>query len=168
MGNYSTLAVTSVVSAILWRRNMWINMDPEYLFSETEPYKEYFVIFGVLCLYFIFDKPESFEYALHHNANLVGIVWMNYNNKCYGMLNNMLMFEFSTPVLCLYLITKRVIFVPLMIVLFVYYRIYNCIVHLRYLGQVDIVITGVHLINTGLNLYWFSKICRKCYIKLLQ
>lgn len=167
MDNYISLGITGVVSGIIIRRSPWINLDHDYLHSEVEPYNEYFFIFMILSMYFTFDQPKTYDLIIHHNVNLLGIVWSLHKNINYGLLNNMLMFEMTTPVLCMYFITKSAIFVPLLIVMFAYYRVYNCLMHIRYLADVDMVIRVVHVCNTGLNIFWFYKILRKCYNKFM-
>ena len=160
---------SSIIALIVLKTNgLYLNLEEDYLFSVKQPYPIYDMIFKFLFLYFILDKPKTLDYAFHHSVNAAGIYWIFINNKYFGFLNNMLMFELSSPWLCLYMLTKKTILVVPIVVTYSYYRIYNTLYTFKYIYNADIVIALIHLSNTILNIYWFSKIIKKCYTKFIQ
>lgn len=164
-----SLTISTIISLTLLKTNgPWINTDREYVFTEVEQFSPCDYICKFLVLYLACDKPITFDYTVHHFVNLWGIVWVYYQNNYFGFVKNILFYEMSTPWLSMYMITKNKWFVPYIVLTFFYYRIYTTLVLFKYFLEVDAVLKIVNVSNMLLNLYWFSKICRKCYVKLLQ
>jgi hypothetical protein len=157
----ASFILSSTVSAVILCRSPWINTEPEYLLSKEQVYPEFDILLKIVCVYLIFDRAATWDYWIHHNINVMGILWCYIVNNYCSFMNNILMFEMSTPFLNLYFMTKNPVWAPFIIVTYAYYRIYNCIVHFYYIGHVDNVITCVHTVNTALNFYWFTKILIK-------
>ena len=155
-------AISSAISTIIiYTNGPFINGVVEY-----ENYK---YIYNFLLIYFVLDNPVSWDYHVHHISNAMGITWCLWRGGMYyNFLGRILMYELSTPWLGLYMMTKNKWFVPIIVLTYFYYRIYNNLELFRYYKEVDSFILTVHITNTLLNFYWFSKIIRKCYIKLIQ
>lgn len=159
---------TFVSSCILWVNGPWINLDPVFLMSSVDRYSPIHIPVIAILLYLFNHTPDSLDYRIHHTVNALGITWVYWINKYHGFLQNILMYEFTTPWLALYVLTKnRWMCIPI-VATYSYYRMYLSLLLLQYIQYIDPVIATIHLTNLCLNTYWYSKILRKCYIKLLQ
>jgi len=165
---FSLVFSSSISLLILKTTGPWINMDREYLFTQVEQFSVYDYICKILTLYLCFDNPTALDYKIHHFVNLWGIVWCYYQNKYFGFVKTLMFYEMTTPWLSLYMITKNKYTVPMILFTYMYYRVYVSLAIVRYIFEIDMVLKIVGLTNTALNMYWFSKILRKCYVKLLQ
>lgn len=158
---YVSLGISSVLSTLILKNNGPFIQTPF-------DYPNYRFAYKFMMFYLTWDKATTWDYVVHHNINFIGIFWSLLFDKNYEYMGRLLMYEMSTPWLSMYMITKNKWFVPIILGTFTYYRIYNNLDLFRYYSEVDLVIKTVHIVNTLLNFYWYSKILRKCYIKLLQ
>ena len=156
-----TTGISSAVTAVILKNN-----GPYINYSNN--YDDYKIIYKILLVYFAWDSPKTWDHYIHHQVNFVGIFWCMLCNRYYDLLGRMIMYEMTTPWLGLYMITKNKLFIPVILITYSYYRIYNSIEAFYYINSVDMILACVHIVNTILNFYWFSKIIRKCYVKLLQ
>jgi hypothetical protein len=165
-----SLAFSSFVSScILWVNGPWINTDPMFLFSSIERYSPIHVPIIAILMY-LFNDPyvDGLDYKIHHSVNALGITWCYWRNRYHGFLQNTITYEFSTPWLALYMITKNKWLILPILATYTYYRMYNTLIMCSYIPYVDPVVASVYLTNLCLNTYWYTKILRKCYVKLLQ
>lgn len=160
---------TFVSSCILWVNGPWFNLDPVFLFSSIERYSPIHIPIIAILLY-LFNDPyvQGIDYHIHHSVNAIGITWIYWRNMYHGFLQHIIMYEFTTPWLALYILTKNKWLCIPIVATYTYYRMYLSLLLLQYIPYTDPVIAGVHLVNLGLNTYWYTKILRKCYIKLIQ
>jgi len=140
-----------------------------FLMSSIDKNSPIHVPIIALLLYLINDiHVQGLDYLIHHYINIIGITWVYWRNMYHGILQNTIMYEFTTPWLALYMMTKNRLLILPIVFTYTYYRMYLSLMHLQYIIYTDPVVVTVHLTNLGLNTYWYSKILRKCYIKLLQ
>ena len=166
---FSLVFSTLVSGCTFWLHGPWIRTDPEYLFSPIDPSSFIHVpIIGVLLCLMNDNHVDGLDYQIHHAVNALGITWCYWRNMYQGMLNNNMMFEYTTPFLSLYMLTKNKWLCIPIVITYSYYRIYLGLVGLRYVIYTDFVLIFVHMTNLFLNTYWFTKILRKCYVKLIQ
>ena len=158
---YLSLCISSVMSALILKNN---GLLIKYPFD----YPNYRFAYKFMAFYLSWDKPTGWDYTVHHNINFVGIFWCLLNDKYYEYMGRIFMYEMTTPWLSMYMITKNNWFVPMIVGTYTYYRIYNSLELFRYYNESDSVLKIVLVVNTALNSYWYSKILRKCYIKLIQ
>ena len=169
-GWLTSLGISTAVSVAIVKNNgLFLKFDPEYLNTSVQPYRDYDFILHGLLFWFSFEHPETWDYSLHHFTNGLGIWWTYYNKKNFGYINNVLMYEMSTPWLSMYMLTKNPLFAVALVLTYTYYRIFNSYYMLfAFFRSVDWITGMCHVCNTLLNTYWYSKILRKCYVKLLQ
>ena len=156
-----TTGLSSVISIIILKNN-----GP--LIHAPFDYQNYRLVYSLMAFYLSWDNPKTWDYVIHHNINILGICWCMWFDKYYKFMGRILMYEMTTPWLGMYMMTKNIYMTPMILLTYSYYRIYNNIELFIYWKEVDIVVCIVHLVNTFLNFYWYSKILRKCYIKLIQ
>ena len=160
---------TFVSSCLLWIRGPWLVRDPVNLFSGIDRQSAIHVPIIAVMLY-LFNDPyvKGLDYQIHHAVNAFGITWCYWRERYHGFLENIMLYEFSTPWLALYMITKCKWFTVPLVITYMYYRLYNTWLMLVWVPYADPVAGTLLVANMGVNLYWFTKILRKCYVKLLQ
>lgn len=165
-----SLALSGFVSScVLLINGPWINTDPVFLYSSIDKYSPIHIPI-MMILFYLFNDPyvQGLDYQIHHTVNALGITWCYWRNMYHGFLQNTMLYEFSTPWLALYMLTKNKWLILPILTTYTYYRVYNGFIMCNYFHYVDPVLSSVHFVNLCLNFYWYSKILRKCYVKLLQ